>query len=485
MFPWTLPLDLWTERARTYLGHVGVRREELMRAFRPQNGPEPPGDAAFAAEALGLVPRERAIVTGTLTPPRAAWEFWGLQETGNEITIPDPDRPAQVVTVSVGWIEALSHVRVFMKHAGLRYDELAELLRMRWIAPAQDVRIESSDPVDPLTCDTSRLRITGLAPPVLDRMHRFVRFWRRLGWTMRGLDQAIGTLKPADLDEGVLVALANIQRLAVELDLSPAVIASWYGPIATTRYGGAHDPTARSLYEQLFQAPAITGVQPAQPDIFTLDATGEPTGPGTLLDEPIRARLVAALSISEADLALLVERVAGDGDALNLDNLSRLHRRAAIARALKLSVEDLVGLVDLAGIGPFVDESGAAGSAAPGRTLAFLELVEKLRASGFTVRELDFLLRDQDTARAPVGPTQDEMRATLGELRAGLLQIRDETTVLEQPTEKIVRDRLAALAWSSGLVEQAVATISGAAVYHAALTALPQDLVSRPRWSTG
>ena len=46
VFPWTLPFDLWSATARAYLGHLGIQRHDLMRAFqRPGAPPESPSPA--------------------------------------------------------------------------------------------------------------------------------------------------------------------------------------------------------------------------------------------------------------------------------------------------------------------------------------------------------------------------------------------------------------------------------------------------------
>ena len=66
---------------------------------------------------------------------------------------------------------------------------------MRFINPAGEMQIVSDDETDQATCDTKKLDITHLNERALSRIHRFVRLWRKLGWTMRELDQAITILQ--------------------------------------------------------------------------------------------------------------------------------------------------------------------------------------------------------------------------------------------------------------------------------------------------
>ena len=65
------------------------------------------------------------------------------------------------------------------------------------------MKIESTDPDNELTCDIEKLGIKGLTENewegTLNRIHLFVRLWRRLGWTMRELDLVMITLQQPDI----------------------------------------------------------------------------------------------------------------------------------------------------------------------------------------------------------------------------------------------------------------------------------------------
>ena len=192
IYPWNLPLDLPWEEVRSYLGQLGVTRQNLLQAFHK------PGTtttaSALAAEALALSTVEWQIITGDLQAlGRTTSELWGCPKT-----------------LSDGWIAEISPVRSFLGRTGLTYQELTDLLTLRYINHYRTLAIDvnqeikdsarnNQDPTLLATCDTTKLRVTGLTQENLRRIHGFVRLWRKLGWTMREVDQAICALSTVQI----------------------------------------------------------------------------------------------------------------------------------------------------------------------------------------------------------------------------------------------------------------------------------------------
>jgi hypothetical protein len=79
---------------------------------------------------------------------------------------------------------------------------------------------------------------------------------------------------------------------------------------------------------------------------------------GAAIDDHEAAILAALQIITAEELALIRERRLADG-ALSLANLSEMHRVATFKRALKISVRDLLDLLDLTGLNPFSAASPA------------------------------------------------------------------------------------------------------------------------------
>src|SRR5262249_35105722 len=127
--------------------------------------------------------------------------------------------------------------------------------------------------------------------------------------------------------------------------------------------------------------------------------------------------LSTALGIAPDELMVLISDEAAQKlgldeapvpDHLTLGNLSRLYRRVALARAAKLTIQDLLVLLAQSKIAPFdrdhVDEAA--------RVVA---VAGKLRAAGLTVAELDGLLRGAGERDAADVPTLEALRALRAE----------------------------------------------------------------------
>lgn len=525
VYPWSLPFSLWWEEARAYLGHLGVPRHLIMERFRPGERRAILGDAAIACDYLGLFDEAETdnagavvhhgtapIITGVRTadPSAAAasrgpWNLWGFPAEyltlENSLVVPS-DSTRRIT--GGNWLAVLrDRVDVFLHQSGLKYKELLDLLDTHFVNPfagnARAIRIVSDDPVNnPGTCETNRLRLEGLDLAAAVRVMRFVRLWRVLGWSMRDLDHAITALGPAQFgvptvpagrvesNERFLVQLAHIQRLQSSLKLPVLRLLSWWADIDSDFYVD-HDapgqPRAASLYDQLFRNRA--SLNPPDP-AFTDDPNNLI---GTLSGRA--AAITAALGITATDFGLLladrdiIPRAAGSttqpDDTLSLDTLSRLHRHTSLAKALHLTIREYLAALKLIAADPFATTSD---------TVAFVETMDKVRESGFSIDGLDYLLRHTFAPESTISPSDDAIAVFLVELRSGLQKIAEEHVFrgdagdpLGQTTDlngDLTRQQLALLDWDGDWIEQAIATLNGAIVYEERLTAFPGNAADLP-----
>jgi len=163
-------------------------------------------------------------------------------------------------------------------------------------------------------------------------------------------------------------------------------------------------------------------------------------------------------------------------NALNLANLSHFYRMVSLAKTLKLSLADFLIAKTLTGLKPLFDPAEPATLVNPQDTFSFVEKARKMRASGFTLAQLDYLLRHQYQTSSGIAPTEQSLGLILTEIRSGLQKIIAETTVAADPFGDITKKALAQLQWPEALIEEAIATLNGSVMYEEVLTALPVGL---------
>jgi len=416
--PFHLPFDLWLEEARIYLGQLGLARYRLMEACLGRAAAA--GDAAVAAECLGMSPLEWDIVAGNaLAPSRSLAALWGQAEGTN-------------LSQALLGVPAFLAAARTADGAAMSFDELTDLLRTDFVQAAGQLGIWFERP-----CDTTTATLPGLDEAHLGSIHRFVRLRRRLGWSAANLDRAIQVLGNGVLDEAALIAIANVVRACDALRLSVDEMLTWWAPIDTRRWqarlqpgrpaAAPNDPDGSGLvfdarlspqpadgdgvspYDRLFQSGTT---KPAS--AFGVAASGD-----ALVDEAVAladhtAAIAAALEVTAADVERLVPRLASD--RLSMANLSALRRHVLAARALGVSIADLVAWLDVTGIDPF-------DGSATDNPLRLADELRANRAAGVPASELGYLLRHVESGPLVLAPRPDAVGTLLlglrGMLRAG------------------------------------------------------------------
>ena len=434
VFPMTLPFDRALESVRSCLAHLGTSRAEIMEVF---GSPGAPPALAIAVERLGLVPGQYKVIIRKGPAGDAVWPYYGYEAEAD--------------------LEALVRVPEFLHRTGLELDELTALLETRFVNPnlysedetTQDqkvIKIRFPEfPED--SCDVSKMELLNLEWLLgpnskhhwLDRIHRFVRLWRALGWTTRDLDSAIHVVG-GELDDAAVEQLAALKELAAELDRPIGELLPLWSEIDT--WGGED-----SYYARIFLDPTVVTESSLEWPIFAMPAPGSAISPIFETDptkqedlESHLATVAAALAATTDDLARVVayhqETGAPALDKLSIESVSILYRYAALARALDLRVRDLITLRRLtAGLDPF--KQGA-----PSEARSFVELVRQIEDSGFSIPLLAYLLvGDEEPTRHPA-PTRALVERTLRAIQDGLFAIHQEIDQPSSPTKEGLRAQL-------------------------------------------
>ncbi|MFI7575648.1 neuraminidase-like domain-containing protein [Micromonospora sp. NPDC049497] len=433
--PFDLPFDLTALQTRVYLEQQGVRRPELMEAFRRGSVPS---DVSVASEDLGLTSLERRLVTGR--SGHTQQELWGF--------------PAGSGT----WTDTLAEATRFLDRSGLSFPELLDLLHVTWVNPGWRFGLVS--PEGESHCDLAQMTLldaTRAHPEsdFYDRARRFVRLWRRLDWSIIDLDKVLIALDAAQIDDAVIESISHIRRIraAVRIDL-PALLSLW-GDLDMKLDRPGRDVPIVPLYDRVFLDRAVVADEATWP--FRLDENRDLA----LAGDPLSAwtvELQAALGMTAEELDEILE----PDMTLAISTLSRLHRTVVLARALKLPVGDVLTFRELFArldepADPFVADDGTFDTRA---TLRFIDEVRAVNDAGFTADDLLYLLGHDADAALSVGPDETAQSVFLTELQAGLLAVEAEAVVEPDPTGEITQQLLSEIVEAADL-DAVLALIDG------------------------
>jgi peptidoglycan hydrolase-like protein with peptidoglycan-binding domain len=277
------------------------------------------------------------------------------------------------------------------------------------------------------------------------KLQRFIRLWRKLGWTMPELDSALLSLGYADSTPvDCLQKLAQLKQLQTELNITLPKLLSLWSDIET--HG------EKPLYKILFQNKAV--LNPLDAD-FSLNETQDELADPTKALVDKQPAILAALRVKSSDLDAIITDAQLPSDRLNLSNLSVLHRYAMLAKTLRMAVLDLIALKRLAGntLNPFTPRD-------PAPTLAFIQLAQTIQSSGFLVPQLNYLYRHQIVLPSKFPPQPPAVETLLKTLRDGLSAITQDNELPSILNSELTRTKLGIL-FPSELVDIIIQLIEG------------------------
>ena len=152
---------------------------------------------------------------------------------------------------------------------------------------------------DPATMKLQHFDGTNLGDETLDRMHRFIRLYRKIGWSIPDLDRAIHALAATDITPELFIHFARIKRLQTDHRITNLqILLSFWAPMET------RGPD--SLYRGLFlnKATHRDGSDPAFEQAYPDSAVLTNAGEVIASHQPM---LRSAFRITASDLALILE----------------------------------------------------------------------------------------------------------------------------------------------------------------------------------
>lgn len=411
VFPFSLPFDLWTEEGRIYLNHLKLPRYKIMDAFMPEQGAAYLNHVPTVKEILHLSQTDWEIILDTTAETNQ--ELWGLM-SGTNIK------------------NTLENADTLLKKTGLDYEDLKELLKTWFINPNGSITLDFDDEE---RCNLEKAKLKNITVTILMKVLRFIRLKNKLCWSIRELDMALRTFRATTITEPILIKLSHILRLKEFIKLPLYQLLTFWGNIFT---GHPHDEeNERSPYELLFLNKSV--INPVDNAFELVSTLGELADTSRNIGDH-SATVKAGLGVSTADLDFLTDPASGVlVDArLNLANLSVLYKHVLLARSLRISLKELVTLINIVGKNPFDPIHTE-------NTIIFVRDYQKIQKSKFRIPDLNYLLQKEYDISLGVGLEEDNIANILIDMRMGLKKIVEENQFSPDPKGEVTTGKLAAL----------------------------------------
>ena len=349
-----------------------------------------------------------------------------------------------------------------------------------------------ADPNSGCDFDLTTLRYASGAPAdaiAFLRINLFVRLWRKLGWSIEETDRALQACLPTDAPfetshlgkqplRTALIYLAHLKELDEKVRVgkqSRLKLLTLWTDIATTG--------RKPLYAQLFLARGLLKSSP----VFDHPLGRYLSTAGVKMKDHLLA-VQGALGLTADEIGQILQDDAGkvlDTAELSLPQVSLLYRYGLLAKALKLSVRELIGLKQLSGLDPFTPLhpsplADTPAGVAPARkaieldypfsqTLRFVEVAGAVKDSALKIEDLQYLLRHRFDNTGKYPPRREGTMALLLTLAKGVRAIRAEHAPPGDPgavSDEVLRQKLG-LILPPNVVGRFMAMMNGSAEFTA------------------
>jgi len=372
----------------------------------------------------------------------------GIVRDGEAVAFVTPDGRVIDVNTGKGITETFPQLDISLYASD---EDRAQGYRVGYVTSKEDVlffwglkserRVRAGYSSTQDTCDIEKVQIGHLdgslvEPEEYERMMRFMRLWRKMGWTIEETDTAIVGLNKTtqvaaddeDDEDNVVAAYkkggapgagANVDdpHLGDMVSLLHQLVAvrkliditGFSVTVLLTFWADMPFAGENSLYSKTFLTHNLVRMDP----VFKLDANGQPLTAGAKISDHLPI-LMAVLRL-KADEIALIRQVRNIPDKLTLANVSELYRFSQLFRFMGIGMQFLPDLIALFG-DPFANGNAEA-------TLNLLKTWQKAVDSGFTFAQLNFLVRGQDNIARPLAPTIPQTLTLAKKITDGLLDI--------------------------------------------------------------
>ncbi|MEO1260394.1 MAG: neuraminidase-like domain-containing protein [Bacteroidota bacterium] len=340
------------------------------------------------------------------------------------------------------------------------------------------------------------------------KLNLLVRLWKQLDWKLEDLDAALVNFMPKDSPvdpsnlgekfQTALIYLAHLTQLHNNYKLGKHSLQNWTG-----LWGGLTNGE-HSIYKRLFLSYSIL----REDDIFDdplgnylayLDGgTFEPffwdpeqpedrsAGNVGLINHMIAVQ--AGLELTKEEIQVILESnepaLTIETAPLNMEIIQLFYGYYIMREASKLSIAEQISLEKLSGLDPRKAlEPGVINTLDQdhpyGQTLKFLSLVDQIKNAGFSLADLDYLVRHYFD---PVGPYQESETTAVNLIRTLAIEIQQIKSELNPPNDpaaftiELLQERLLQ-ALSPDIADMFMNMWNGTAQFGASFSATPADRI--------
>jgi hypothetical protein len=405
------PFNLALEETRLFLSHFDLSLAEIYKTLKQPKAEQYREQLLLSVEELQII--------STVNPT-------GAQKRFENIALADFD------------------VQEFIRLAGISRPELDELLATKFDPSMAQVKVKMVK----LGTDIQQYHenLTGLTGANLDVIHRYLRLWKKTSWTLPEFDLLLSAMKAKGLlstleekdsiGESKVLQLAQIKTLQLQLACTPEGMATIIYRLPQTALRANSLP----LYNRIFDLEKLF-------EVASIDADGLKTYKTTAIlpfdktKDTKTSLIVAGLGITESELKSLFKwlGIAATSDqTIDIDLLSLLYRYAAIARGLKLDIEDFLHLVNLfLGTAPITQLS---------QIETLVEASAWVKASPFSVSELLLIIKGEKSSSLQFTNDIQAVSAAVIDIQAGAAtDNKDKKDLLQaylQSTFNLTKDQL-------------------------------------------
>jgi hypothetical protein len=453
------------------------------------------------------------------TPPVLQQDGTIVDVNENEIGHVTPD----------GWVVDLNNKPLFSTYAYITWNNevVANITGESRLVDLKEQPVQWQPAKD--TCNIDKVQLlhldgTAVTVTEYDKIHRFIRLWRKLGWSIDETDKALiglsakkinttvaqpavaacgeyldeykddcncvseeddchcddsnGSMVTYDINPDFLQQLVSVKKLLDSTGLELIKLLTFWTDISTRG--------DNSLYNRLFLTHNLLAID----KVFKEDANGNYLTQKEKITDHIPV-LMAAFNVKAEDIAAIMD-CKQIPDELTLSNISTLYRYFLLMRVLFVKGYEMKEIVAL-----FGDPMQSAKD-----SNRFLKVWGRMEDAGFTYRQLNYIIRGKDDDNKPLTPKKktilqlaktlydglnkidtdnpdldkidDETIHLLTQSNPPLTQNETDSLLQSKATEDLIRSKLSLL-FDQNTVTGIIALLQGTTVYS---TNAPVNLVS-------